>query len=76
MNYNHRYYNEVSQLISNDIASSTVHTFSSKLEQEIVSRRTSALSSLIREPLIAESTTLASTNHFKITKEFNDKYAV
>ena len=53
-----------------------MHTFSSKQEQEIVSGQTSTLSSLIRESLIAESTTLASTNHFKITKKFNDKYAV
>ena len=53
-----------------------MHTFSSKQEQEIVSGWTSTLSSLIREPLIAESTTLASTNYFKITKMFNDKYAV
>ena len=76
MNYNYRYCNEVSQVISNDIASSTVHIFSSKQEQEIVSERTSALSSLIKEPLIAESKTLGSTNHFKITNKFNDKYAV
>ena len=76
MNCNHRYCIEVSQLISNDITSLTVHIFSSKQEQEIVSGRTSALSSLIREPLISESTTLASTNHFKITKIFTNKYAV
>ena len=35
-----------------------MHTFSSKQEQEIVSGRTSTLSSLIGEPLITESTTL------------------